>query len=956
MAGTSTKEDSEAEQAKSALLEKQKEKDFLAEVQARQQQSSELRQQQEQQQQQQQDNGLDSSYYQAPQVELPNYQAIQYEQSQTQALVPQEQQQQFQYGGRKLITFEDPRKINATTGKAIDPNVDLKSGDYNDAVVRKLIEAANKHGVDPYTAVSVGLQETGLGKSDDNIGHITGEQADKHSNASSDEESLVLAIKDKLAYANRLGIKDEATKIQAYNGLGNVYPSTESGYHGFNMQKIYGVPLSKQGINMRKNPLYGKRIIDLRENVVKNNPTVKEYIRKVKSHPFSGQIDETVPNPLSQYFKNGGLTYAQNGTTFFLENMQNQLTPNSKSYANVQSFDQLAKGEDNTIYKGAPLEEVVVKAPRKKIPANGQPFKINLDESTLREAQVVRDNIPTRKDLGVYVTKRQPKQEEEWIKQQIIYSDKLHEQEAAKKAKEFNDFSKEIKSKSVLVDATKSQEIPLDINNYKTEKDVANLQKTLTDKGYNLNPEGKFTNNGIDGKLGKVTMDAMINYNKHNSDSGYASIKEGTGMIGKCQEAQCSEYMQNELYRNVQPNISREEWNKKTGLHGNAWDIGENIINSGGSKVEKNKVKSGDVVTMFTGGMSEYQGEANAAGTGTTHTGLIDEVNPDGSYYILHNVHSKDRLTGEFKGREFRDLVKDGKIVSGGLKRSFEVRSAFRPDYKEVQLGEKKVLDDNIKLTLDPKKAVVLSSKEYDNNFTSANAKNKLLNTFIKPLNDTRNKKVMAKVFGLGDDEYQSLAKVTLGILGQESSFGTNAKYTTGYKEVGATLSKLAGYLPPAVGVNELAKASGNKGFIKTDEVSKGAGRLKYETNFGKDDVTELGITEDNFDDEDKAPLTTMYKVATDYKRFLKKGYNKKDAMYRAITVYNVSLGHVSGGKTTEEWAKNYDVDYTNKVLNYSNFFNTGDNKKQYKTTTDELLLHPNVYKWRSKLKKEKKL
>lgn len=627
-------------------------------------------------------------------------------------------------------------------------------------------------------------------------------------------------------------------------------------------------------------------------------------------------------------FNEDGLAYAQNGTTFFPQ-VNSPFTPGGYQSPFMQQPTKTAPVKSNQ-----PTQTNTTK--QAPAPVTRKPVKFTVDKETLDQTRVVRDNIPSRRDLDIYVTKLPPNQEAKWIQEQVAYSDNLQKQKEAKAAKELNDFKKEVTSKAILEDSIENDEVSLDINNYRTEKDVTKLQKMLTEKGYNLNPQGKFANNGIDGKLGNVTKNAMIRYNQHNSDSGYASIKEGTGFIGNCQEGQCSEYMQNEIFRNVQPKLKREDWNKKTGLYGNAWDIGNNIIKSGGSKVPPKAVKPGDVVTMFTGGNSSYQGEANAAGTGTTHTGLIDKVNPDGSYYILHNVHDKDRFTGEYEGREFRDLVKDGKIVSGGLARSFEVRGAFRPDYKEVQLGEKKILRNDLNLTIDPKKSNVLSSKEYDNSFTSANAKNKLEKTFIKPLNDTRNKTVMAKVFNLGDDEYQSLAKVTLGILGQETSFGTNAKYTTGTKQLGAGVAKLIGYKP--------------------DEVSKGAGRLKYETNFGSDDLTELGINQDNFDDEDKAPLTTMYKLATDYKKFLNKGYNKKDAMYRAITVYNVSLGHVSQGKKIEDWAKNYDVDYTNKVLNYSSMFNVNDGKKSYKTATDELLLQPNVYKWREKLKKEKKL
>lgn len=89
-ASTTSKEDLEAEQAKAELLEKQREKDFLAEVQARQDQDSERRYQQEQQVPEQ-DYELDPSYYQVPQIELPNYEAIRYQQAQNQAQIPQEQ-------------------------------------------------------------------------------------------------------------------------------------------------------------------------------------------------------------------------------------------------------------------------------------------------------------------------------------------------------------------------------------------------------------------------------------------------------------------------------------------------------------------------------------------------------------------------------------------------------------------------------------------------------------------------------------------------------------------------------------------------------------------------------------------------------------------------------------------------------------------------------------------------
>jgi hypothetical protein len=103
--------------------------------------------------------------------------------------------------------------------------------------------------------------------------------------------------------------------IQAYNGLGKITPQTEKGYHGFEMAKIYGVPLPKAGIDMRKNPLYGKRVIDLRDNVIKKNPELVRYVESLpKYNPFSGEYeDKNNPLPMLNYrskkrFQEGGQT------------------------------------------------------------------------------------------------------------------------------------------------------------------------------------------------------------------------------------------------------------------------------------------------------------------------------------------------------------------------------------------------------------------------------------------------------------------------------------------------------------------------------------------------------------------------------------------------------------------------------------------------------------------------
>lgn len=572
-------------------------------------------------------------------------------------------------------------------------------------------------------------------------------------------------------------------------------------------------------------------------------------------------------------------------------------------------------GDDTTyVSPGGKLGEIVIQNNYKK-PKPIIDYKLQKrSEYAEQPVEMSRDAIPElQKFAEVHMAKA--------MKQKEIFDKKQEVDKGALKIK--------LSGKALLEDTIENKDI--DISKYKTPEQAKKLQKFLVEQGYNLDPNAKFGNRGVDGKIGDVTKQAVTQYNQHLATPGYESVKQGTGLLGKCTEDQCSEYGQNELWRNMQPNVSRKEWNESTGLHGNAWDIGANIQKAGGKEVKTSVgVKPGDVVTMYTGGSSSYQGEANRAGTGTTHTGIIDKVNPDGSYYILHNVHTMD-MTGDYEGREYRDLVKNN--ITGT--HNFTVKHVFRPAYDKVGKGEKKVVREDLVLKIDPTKEKRLSEGSYNNFFTSSSAKDKLENTFLKALNDKKNKSTFSKVFNLGDDEYNSLAKISLGILGQEAGFATNPKYTTGYKEAGATVLRGVGY--------------------KKDEVSRGAGRMKYKTNFGDDDLTELGITKDTFDDENNVGLVTMYKLAKDYKNFLRKGNNKKDALYKAITVYNSSLGHETNGKTIGEFAKDYDVDYTNKVLNFADMFDVTDNKKSYKTTSDELLLQPNVSKWNTKLKMQNK-
>ena len=179
----------------------------------------------------------------------------------------------------EYFNIVDPRKIRATTGKPINPNVDLVAGQYPSSYIAQELKLAKQKGLskeDAWNLAAIAFQESGWGKTDRNLGHVIG-PAGKGNYGS----SLINAYMNKMAEADRLGITDPYTRLQVYNGLGKIFPSTEQKYHGFKMKKIYGVPVPQGGLSLRDNPLYGKQVVDIRENVLKKNPEVVQYVESL---------------------------------------------------------------------------------------------------------------------------------------------------------------------------------------------------------------------------------------------------------------------------------------------------------------------------------------------------------------------------------------------------------------------------------------------------------------------------------------------------------------------------------------------------------------------------------------------------------------------------------------------------------------------------------------------------
>jgi hypothetical protein len=194
----------------------------------------------------------------------------------------------------RTLKIVDPRKKMATTNQPLRPNVDLLTGNYSSNHLDKLMQEAKRQGLskqDMMNLSAMGFQETKWGRSDDNIGHVL-------SNFKGNDyyQQFINAYKEKMKQADRLGITDPAMRLQVYNGLGTITPKTEKKYHGYEMQKIYGVPIPKGGISMKKNPLYGKQVIDVRDNVLAENPEYVQYLDSIYKAPVPGYMEDVKIN------------------------------------------------------------------------------------------------------------------------------------------------------------------------------------------------------------------------------------------------------------------------------------------------------------------------------------------------------------------------------------------------------------------------------------------------------------------------------------------------------------------------------------------------------------------------------------------------------------------------------------------------------------------------------------
>jgi hypothetical protein len=177
---------------------------------------------------------------------------------------------------RTKIKIKDERQVDLVTGEPVDDRRRLHV-EADSELIKKIIKKAKDYGIDPYTALAIAHQETGF--SDEYYSNPMNLLSGGRLNPETAEEDFLdltmLELQDKMKLARRLGKKTDEEVLQAWNGYGKI--SSQS-FGGGGVKKVYGLDVSKEPIDMAKNPVYGKRVVDIRENIIKKNPEIKKLV------------------------------------------------------------------------------------------------------------------------------------------------------------------------------------------------------------------------------------------------------------------------------------------------------------------------------------------------------------------------------------------------------------------------------------------------------------------------------------------------------------------------------------------------------------------------------------------------------------------------------------------------------------------------------------------------------
>jgi hypothetical protein len=189
---------------------------------------------------------------------------------------------------KRQIVFRDNRKVDMASNKPVTDKSRFH-GNVDKAYIQEIAREAAKAGIDPYTMLAINLQETGINgnptESDkyeqsqwiDNPYRIrfnmkdTKGEMDKYK--SNPAGYVANTMNEKFTRAKKMGKVSDEDTIQSWNGYGKLGAGNDTGSH-----IVYGQDVSKNPIDMNTNPVYGKRIVNLRDSVIKQNPEIRKIV------------------------------------------------------------------------------------------------------------------------------------------------------------------------------------------------------------------------------------------------------------------------------------------------------------------------------------------------------------------------------------------------------------------------------------------------------------------------------------------------------------------------------------------------------------------------------------------------------------------------------------------------------------------------------------------------------
>jgi len=182
----------------------------------------------------------------------------------------------------QFLKIVDKRLLDAITGQPVSSKSRLH-GNVDTAFVEEVTKKSIARGLDPMIPLAISHQETGGFNPEymDNPFAILFQNMEELSKFDLDPIGYSLDfINKKLELAKRLGETTTAGMVQFYNGVGKLMPDS----FGAPVKKAYGVEIPPEGINMRENPLYGKRIEDIINGIFSQNEALLRAIEDAKKN------------------------------------------------------------------------------------------------------------------------------------------------------------------------------------------------------------------------------------------------------------------------------------------------------------------------------------------------------------------------------------------------------------------------------------------------------------------------------------------------------------------------------------------------------------------------------------------------------------------------------------------------------------------------------------------------